>query len=166
MILSGGSDPATGESRPDGAAAAAAGTGPGGSEGAPPLPRPSPPPPPIGCGPRCVSPLSALRQWGRAAAAAKARVYNKRRGGRGGCDVTGGVAAAERSSVGTGGRAAVAGVRPAPRPQLPATKLVSGEPARRRCGARRGPRVSVDRAAGARVGVTRFRPASLLLRPR
>lgn len=60
--------------------------------------------------------------------------------------------------MGTGGRAAVAGVRPAPRPQLPATKLVSGEPARRRCGARRGPRVSVDRAAGARVGVTRFRP--------
>ncbi|XP_069645295.1 barH-like 2 homeobox protein isoform X2 [Haliaeetus albicilla] len=72
----------------------------------------------------------------------------------------GGVAAAERSSVGTGGRAAVAGVRPAPRPQLPATKLGSGEAARRRCGARRGPRVSGARAAGARVGVTRFPPST------
>lgn len=81
-MLSGGSDPAAGESRPDGAAAAAAaGTGPGGNGGAPPPPRPCPPRPLIGCGPRCVSALAALRQWGRAAAAAKARVYNKRRRG-------------------------------------------------------------------------------------
>lgn len=53
--------------------------------------------------------------------------------------------------MGTGGRAAVADVRPAPRPQLPATKLGIGDPAWRECGFRRGPRVS---AAQQRVGVT------------
>lgn len=154
-MLSGGSDPAAGNRRPTGRRGRVRGGG--GRAARPPVPRPAPPPL-IGCRLSCVSPRSAFRQWGWAAAAAKARVYNKRRGGCGGRDVTGGVATAERSSVGTGGRTAVAAVRPAPCPQLPATKLGSGEPAQRRCRAQRGLRVSAARAAGAQVWVTRFVP--------